>query len=397
VRNLNFTSPSISHYKITLFTCVFLGTFSWLPGLPSTAVNAIKYISFIILLILSLRSFSIKLTGLRKHLAAYAAILFPPYIYHLITTENFNPGLVGLLFSPLLVSLALNHQKANETLRISSIALIYSMLVHSAWIIVSYITNTNPAPFEVVGKWSSYDYSVMGFTNSHTLASPLIAISIGLITINRKNLSIPVFVTIIAYPILLAGLLLSTGEGGALVLVASLGCIFVAQRIKAPATSILFAMLISASLFFVVGPYLSEKLHSSYIEHYYSNKAGWEMLKENPIFGVGLGQSYYFFERVLFDVIGSVQIYSSSLTPHTPYGVISAENGLFGIIAIALLVYVTIKSLSNLDLNDRSERSAYFIIGFMLILSSLEPWPLISNFFALYIFYAALSKTTNPR
>lgn len=119
------------------------------------------------------------------------------------------------------------------------------------------------------------------------------------------------------------------------------------------------------------------------------------MFMNNTIFGVGFSQSYIRFNEYFPSSFIVEKLYSDALTPHTPYGLLLAEAGVFGAIALTILLSMVYRSISAANWSTSGYGNvSYFILVYFLLLSFLEPWPMISNFYILYIFYVALLYLT---
>jgi hypothetical protein len=378
-----------------LFMAVMFGVFSWIPFIPTAFLTAAKVglFSFVILFVFLNKSFvKVKLL---PFILIYSALLFIPYVYSLFMLGQSQISTIKYSLIPLLMVVLLGaHENHTDVVRVIFRGFLVGVFLHSCWVIISYALSFNPAPFSVVGGLAFLPYSVMGLANSHTMASPLIGLALGMVLFSGQTIFKNLDNVYLRYSLVLFFLLsqiLTTGEGGLLVFIASYMCLISLRYFNRPVLVPLLAFTCAYLAFNVVGPYLSESLYSSYLEHSIANRAGFEIFLKNPFFGVGFEQSYYHFESVISSIFYNEKLYSASLTAHTPYGLLMAEAGLFGFFAIAIIISCVIYAFSRVKVQSPRALTSYYTLIYLLLLSLLEPWPMISNFYVLYVFYASLN------
>lgn len=381
--------------KVILFFAVFFGVFSWLPLVPVQLLLLIKTGLFLLLVgIVFLRKEFLKLK-IFPYILLYGCLLIIPYIYSLFLLGSGQLSTIKYCLVPVLMIVILGlFENIEEALLMVFRGFLLGVFISATWIYISFIFSYNPSLESISGSLSYLPYSVMGLSNTHTMASPLLGISGGLIILcgevvwegfNRRALKIAGFC------FLLYAQILTTGEGGLLVYMAALLCVGVVSRLGSAVLIPVIAVFGAYLAFNVVGPLLSDSLYASYIEHKMANVAGFKIFLDHPLWGVGFEQSYQYFDGAISSFFYSERLYSESLTPHNPYGLLMAEAGFFGFLAIVLLVGCVLVALSRVVVSCKLSLGSYFVLVFLLLLSVLEPWPMVSNFYVLYVFYASLA------
>jgi O-antigen ligase len=85
-----------------------------------------------------------------------------------------------------------------------------------------------------------------------------------------------------------------------------------------------------------------------------------ETFKDNPLFGVGPGQSYYYHD-----------LYFRESKAHTEYTRLLAEHGAFGLSAILILIYLSLKRFFSKDsLRQKSFSGAFTTWSLLTLLHS---------------------------
>ena len=380
-------------YRIVLGCLVTLGMVSWIPYVAVQTVSLMKSSLFVLCLVPVLSRGEIKLSPLVKTMFLYGVILIFPIIYSvgLHGVEQVSAAKYAVI--PILIAFIMSILPHRDTLLIVMISFLVGAVLNSLWIVFTWHFNLNVAPYSVVGTRAFLPYSVMGLTNSHTLASPLIGIAIGLVLLGEKFWVI-LRIKLVRYILLVLMIFaqfLTTGEGGILVTIAALVSVAVIKRLWFPRFFVFLGIFFSIITLSIVGPYLNDSLYASYVEHTAANYAGISIFFDNLIFGTGFEMSYYEFNRAISGSFYDQKIYSDSLTAHMPVILMAAEAGLFGLVAYAFLIMFVIKCLGKMNRDDDLSVVSYFIIVFFFVLSLLEPWPMIMNFYVLFIFYAALN------
>lgn len=388
------TGKNVNGHFLLLTVCAGLGVFSWFPWVPDAVLSALKMGVFLILICYTIKGGQINIEKPLPYIFLYSAFLAPPLIYSIFILGPSQLSQITYLIIPIFMGIiisGLNHKELALVAVLSGF--VYGVLVHAIWIIASYLLSYNPAPFSIVGGYSTLPYSVMGLANSHTMASPLLGLAGGILLFATSSLAGPLAHTRYKLPLIIflfSAQSLTGGEGGMIVYFAAVFGVVLLQYFRKPLLIAISAMLLTYLAFNIVGPYLSDSLYTSYLEHKIANSAGLEMFVENPLFGVGFSQSYIHFNDVISELFYSEKLYSNSLTPHTPYGLILAEAGLFGLAALTALLFCVMQSIKNVSGGNPLDKASYFVLLYFLLLSFLEPWPMISNFYVLYIFYGSL-------
>lgn len=387
--------------KMILFGAVFFGVFSWIPLVSLQLLSFIKIGFFSTLIVIVILKKQFRGLEILPWISLYGLLLLIPYIYSVLTLGPSLLSTIKFCLIPVLMIVVLGlFERVEDACLVVFRGFLLGVFCSAIWIYTSYAFSYNPSLESVSGGLSYLPYSVMGLSNTHTMASPLLGIAGGLILLcgeviwrgfEKYSLKVAGFC------FLLYAQVLTTGEGGILVYIAALFCVFIVSRIGLPVLIPIFSVVGAYLAFNVVGPYLSDSLYASYIEHKIANVAGFQIFIDHPFWGVGFEQSYQHFGGAIASLFYSEHLYSESLTPHNPYGLLMAEAGLFGFIAILLLVGCLLVAFSKVVPSCKMSLASYFVLVFLFLLSILEPWPMVSNFYVSYIFYASLAYLFSRR
>ena len=104
--------------------------------------------------------------------------------------------------------------------------------------------------------------------------------------------------------------------------------------------------IVALTIFFlaVIFPFLNDftggKLELRFMESDPTNRAGLvmadlEIFAEHPFFGVGVGESFFYYERMLNQIVGN----------HTEFSRMISEHGMFGIAAMVCLILIFVSNL----------------------------------------------------
>ena len=240
-----------------------LGTFSWLPGMPMALLAVIKGSVFFLLVVDAIKKGQLLVDRLLPFILIYAALLAVPFVNSVIDIGFSQVTQVSFWVIPILMIIIMTTVDSNARM-VSSVftGFVYAGLLHAFWVIFTYLLSYNPSPESIVGSGlASRSFSVMGFANSHTMASPLLGISGGIVLFSSPYLIGPiskVSFRLYILSFLLLAQVLTGGEGGLLVYLAAVAGVFIFKYFKKPLTIALLAMSSTYLAFNIVGPYLSE-------------------------------------------------------------------------------------------------------------------------------------------
>lgn len=327
-------------------------------------------------------------------------IFFSIHAVSLIWSEDLLWGLhmlhkmwYFLLFFPILYNIV---QKKYINFYISAFLLailiteIFSYLV---WfqIIESFIkaTDNNPTPFM-----------------SHVSYNPILAFSIYIVThkvIFNKNLSTLMRCTYIFFMIVMTiNMFITGGRAGQIMYFATLVIIifqfFDNQKFKS-----LLAILILLPGIFYTAYQTSDLFHKRFTEvvetafAYQDNKGSgvglritfalnsWEIIKENPIIGVGIGDFRNEYKKI--NLINTPEL-TNTTNPHNMYTLVLVQLGLLGLISLLSIFYYELK-LSSLTKN-KFIRDVGVALPLLFLLIMLSDSYLLGHFTTLmFVFFSS--------
>jgi hypothetical protein len=263
-----------------------------------------------------------------------------------------------------------------------------SVILHAAYIILSYMLKINLASFEQVGPASFYEYSANGLANSHVMAGTILSLGTGLLIFTDVYKSKYIRYGVVL--VLLTALYLTGSEGGVLSLLAASVSVFLVRRYGRPLIINSLMLVLGVLALFNIESYLDEVLFTSLNEHVVSIRFGYDLFVNNYLTGVGIDQSQKLFLENAGAFLEQGVLYGENLQPHNVMIRMAAELGVFGIIA-SLVLYIGVPALVGRGLNYGKYADALLFVVFVYMCASLiEPWPMVSNFYASYLFYISI-------
>lgn len=383
-------------YHASALLC-FVGTFSWFIGVNDALLSIFKYGIFsVCIFFILIKHKNFKMSLLTKITLLYMLLILPSFLVSIDIYGLRQASFISYIIMPFLFCFVFsNFEDKKSALRISGGYFLVAVLIHSSYIMYTYLGGPNLAPFTVVGPWSRSPIAVMGFTSAHTAVAPMIAVAIGFLLIVLRGQSIPrhnhtTWGWIGLAAILAVALLLTGGEGGMVALAVSLAYLW-CRKLKVAVP----ALLLSPFVIYLALPFLeavvNPVMQSTLFEHKFSWLYGWEIFRNNPLFGVGFSQSSDIFYSSQAMVPISGKIYTQRLTPHSSLLANLAEGGVFAGIALMLVWFTGGYYMHKTRKSNAPEvKFAAFAAVYYFMLSFIEPWPYVSNFFSSVLLFMSL-------
>ena len=354
-----------------LFTLGIISTLYWLPFVPVATFLIFKDVFFIstFVYIVVNSKFSAYFGREFLVLLLLLGLLFLRDLF--VSPINASIRYLPLIFTTVTLA-TINYQSfrliRNELVR----GLLVGSTLNALYLLLSLYQGFSMAPASLVGGWASHYYAPYGLTNSHTLLSPLLAISV----IHAFSRGKYILTVLLGF-----ALVLTNGEGGIL---STIIIFLVYLGFKVVKNRLIF-LLITTLLLLRIIPFVLEFAMSDNAllltinEHFYSTKLGLEIFRNNILFGVGSSQLYELAEHYSSSVSGieGISVFTKSLEPHNFLAYTLAAGGIVSGVLIFYLYVILIQRI----VNDRMFASSSKVIGIFMIVSLLEPWVFVGNIY----------------